>query len=79
MTNHFTIVTAWIDSCVTEEQLATVQKFIICNLITDDKQRFDLQLYLLKAIERRSWVAAKVAQRDYTKVPDDMPEFIENY
>jgi len=78
MTNHFTIVTAWIDSCVTEEQLGTVGKFIIERLYTDDKQRDDIVAYLHGAIKRRSWIAAKVAQRDYTKVSDEYPEFIEH-
>ena len=79
MTNHFTIIAAWIDSCETELQLDNVGTFIAERLITDDKQRDDLLAYLHSAITRRSWVAAKVAQRDYTKVSDDMPEFIENY
>ena len=79
MTNHYTIITAWIDSCETEQQLDTVGTFIAERLITDDKQRDDLIDYLHNAIQRRSWVAAKVAQRDYTKVSDDYPDFIEHH
>lgn len=68
MTNHYTIVTAWIDSCETIEQLNTVHRFALHTLITDDKQRDDILEYIRGAITRRSWVAAKVAQRDYQQV-----------
>jgi len=70
MTNHFQIIAAWIDSCETDLQLDNVGTFIAERLITDDKQRDDLISYLHDAIKRRSWVAAKVAQRDYVRVPD---------
>ena len=72
MTNHFTIIAAWIDSCSTELQLDNVGTFISERLITDDKQRDDLITYLHGAIKRRSWIAAKVAQRDY-KVVERFP------
>jgi len=78
MTNHYTIIKAWIDSCETEEQLITVGSFIAERLITDDKQRDDLITYLHDTTTRRQWVAAKVAQRDYTKVSDEYPDFIEH-
>lgn len=68
MTNHYTIITAWIDSCETDLQLDTVGQFIANRLVTDEKQRDDLIEYLHNAITRRSWVAAKVANRDYTRV-----------
>ncbi len=79
MTNHYTIIKAWIDSCETELQLDNVGQFIANRLITDDKQRDDLITYLHDTITRRQWVAAKVAQRDYTKVSDEYPEFSEHY
>ena len=68
MTNHYQIIAAWIDSCETELQLDNVGSFIADRLITDDKQRDDLINYLHNAINRKQWVASKVARRDYKQV-----------
>lgn len=68
MTNHFQILAAWIDSCETDLQLDNIGLFVSERLITDDKQRDDIIDYLHDAIKRRSWCAAKVANRDMNRV-----------
>lgn len=68
MTTHFQIITAWIDSCDNELQLKTISEFVRNELKTDDKQRDDIINYLNQKYKQRAWVAAKIAQRDYTDV-----------
>lgn len=68
MTTHYDILKKWIDSCETEPQLDNIGRFISDTLITDEKQRDDIIDCLHMAIKRRSWIAAKVANRDMVKV-----------
>ena len=80
MTNIFQIISEWIDSCNNEIQLDNLKERLTTNAWKlDEKTADDLIIYLNEAKQRRSWVAAKVAQRDYTKVSDEYPDFIEHH
>lgn len=68
MTTRYEIIAAWIDSCQTTLQMDTVIDFIQNRLKTDEKTADDLADYWNKRNGHRSWVAAKVAQRDLQRV-----------
>lgn len=69
MSREYQIIREWIDSCNTEFQLDNIKDRLTCKAWKlEDKTTDDLLAYLNAAITRRSWVAAKVAQRDFHQV-----------
>jgi len=69
---HYNIVSAWIDSCVTTEQMDSVIDFIINRLITDEKTHDDLVSYWKLKNGHRQWTASKVAlSEDWVRLDDE--------
>jgi hypothetical protein len=79
MTTQYEIIAAWIDSCQTTLQMDTVIDFIQNRLKTDQKTADDLADYWNRRNGHRSWVAAKVAQRDYTDVSNNRLPVCDEY
>jgi hypothetical protein len=69
---HYNIVSAWIDSCITTEQMDSVIDFIINRLITDEKTHDDLVAYWKLKNGHRQWTASKVAlSKDWVRLDDE--------
>jgi hypothetical protein len=69
---HYNIVSAWIDSCITTEQMDSVIDFIINRLITDEKTHDDLVAYWRLKNGHRQWTASKVAlSKDWVRLDDE--------
>ena len=67
-TSRYEIISHWIDNCETDAQLDNILSAIEHRFILDEKTKDDLIIYWNDNYKRRSWVAAKVAQRDYKEV-----------
>lgn len=65
---RYDIISHWADTCETEMQLDNLKNAIETRFVLDDKSKDDLYQHIKQLKIQRSWVASKVAQRDYTQV-----------
>jgi hypothetical protein len=82
LSTHYDIFTHWAENCETELQINNLIEAIEKRFVIEERIKEDILDYIKKLKIRRSWVASKVAQRDYTDVSNNrMPacdEFIEH-
>lgn len=65
---HYDIFTHWAETCETEKQIDNLIEAVEKRFTIDEKTKEDILDFINKLKLRRSWVAAKVAQRDYRQV-----------
>ena len=68
LSTHYDIFTHWAENCETELQINNLIEAIEKRFVIEERTKDDILDYIKKLKTRRSWVASKVAQRDYTQV-----------
>lgn len=69
--SRYEIISQWLQSCETEEQIETVLDAVSNRLILEEKTKDDLLDLIKTTKNNRAWVRAKVIQRDYVEVPNN--------
>lgn len=71
--SRYEIISQWLQSCETEEQINTVSDAVNNRLILDEKTKDDLIILIKQTKINRSWIRAKVIQKDYVQLPERFP------
>jgi len=65
---HYDIITHWAETCETEKQIDNLIEAVESRFTIEEKTKENILDYIKALKVRRSWVASKVAQRDYHQV-----------
>jgi len=71
--SRYEIISQWLNSCTTEEQVNTVSDAVCNRLILEEKTKDDLIILIKQTRKQRAWCRAKVIQADYVQVPERFP------